>query len=78
MSININNDNVILNGSSDGTGSVAETVAGQEEIYLEKNEEKLRAILISEDPSTYMQQEAACVDCCFLTDGPEKNRGGER
>ena len=75
MSININNDSVILNGSSAGTGSVAETVAGQEEIYLEKTEEKLRAILISEDPSTHMQQETACVGCSFLAEGPEKNRG---
>jgi len=75
VSININSDSVILNGSSAGTGSVAETVAGQEEIYLEKTEEKLRAILISEDPSTHMQQETACVGCSFLAEGPEKNRG---
>jgi len=71
MSINISDEKMIPKSVSTDTNSFDETVAGQEEIYLEKTEEKLRAILISEDPSTYMQQEAVCVDCCFLADGLE-------
>ena len=62
MSINISNDKMIPEDISTDTDSIDETVAGQEEIYLEKTEEKLRAILISEDAPTYVQQEPACAD----------------
>jgi hypothetical protein len=61
MSINMSNGKNIPND----TDAYYEAVASQEEIYLEETEERLRAILISEDPSTYAQQEAVCVDCCF-------------
>jgi len=47
MSININNDeNIPID-----TEAYYETVASQEEIYLEEVEEELRAILVFSDPS---------------------------
>ena len=47
MSININNDKNI----PAETEAYCETVASQEEIYLEETEEELRAILIFGDPT---------------------------
>lgn len=41
-----------------------ETRASKEEIYLEKTEEKLRAVLISEDPSDYAQPDSGWLDRC--------------
>ena len=49
------------------TDAYDESVASQEEMYLEETEETLRKSLISEDPSAYVQQETVCVDCCFVT-----------
>ena len=68
MLINTSNNKTVPRNIPTYTDVHAETVAGQEEIYLEKTEEKLRATLISEDPSSYAQQETACVDCCFVAD----------
>jgi hypothetical protein len=68
MSINMSNDNVIPKNIPNDTDAYYETVASQEEIYLEETEEELRAILISEDPSTYVQRETVCVDCCFVAE----------
>jgi hypothetical protein len=68
MSIDMSNDKLISKKTPTDTDTYDETVASQEEIYLEKTEEKLRAVLISEDPSTYVQRETVCVDCCFLAD----------
>lgn len=48
------------------TNARYETIASQEEVYLENTEEKLRSTLISENPSAYAQQETGCVDCCLL------------
>jgi hypothetical protein len=72
MSINMSNDKMIPKNVPTDADARDATVASQEERYLEKTEEKLRAILISEDPSTYVQQETACVDCCFVTDLDEE------
>jgi hypothetical protein len=47
----------------------------QEEIYLEETEEELRAILVLEDPSSYNQGTTACVDCCFVTESLDEERG---
>ncbi len=47
MSINMNSDKNIPTD----TEAYYETVASQEEIYLEEVEEELRAILIFSDPS---------------------------
>jgi hypothetical protein len=47
MSLDMGNDK---NNPADRE-AYCETVASQEEIYLEETEEELRAILISEDPS---------------------------
>ncbi len=47
MSINMSNDKNI----STDTEAYYETIASQEEIYLEETEEELRAILTSDDPS---------------------------
>ncbi len=47
MSINMSKDKNIPTD----TESYYETVASQEEIYLEETEEELRAILISDDPT---------------------------
>ncbi|MBZ5570675.1 MAG: hypothetical protein LAO09_02210 [Acidobacteriia bacterium] len=47
MSINISNDKNIPTDAE----ACYETVASQEEIYLEETEEELRAILIFDDPS---------------------------
>jgi hypothetical protein len=58
MSINMSNDNVIPESFLTDTDAYYETVASQEEIYLEAMEETLRAILISEDAATYVQREA--------------------
>ena len=66
MSINMSNDKMIPKNIPTDTDGYDETVASQEEISLEKTEEQLRATLISEDPSTYVQQETVCVDCCLL------------
>ena len=68
MSINMRNDTMIPKNIPTHTDAYDETVASQEEKALEKTEEQLRAILTSEDPSTYVQQETVCVDCCFLAD----------
>lgn len=65
MSIKMSNDGNVPEEITTDTDARDETVASQEEIYLEKTEEKLAAILISEEPSTYGQQETGCVDCCF-------------
>lgn len=72
MSINMSNDKMVPKNIPTDTDTRDETVASQEERYLEKREEKLRAILISEDPSTYVQQETVCVDCCFVADSIDK------
>jgi hypothetical protein len=77
MSINMSDDKMIPKNTPTDTDAFEEAIASQEEIYLEKKEEEMRATLISEDPSRYVQQETVCVDCCFLTDSLEKNRGGE-
>ena len=66
MSTNMSNDKMIPQNVRTETDAYYEIVASQEEIYLETTEETLRAILISEDPSTYMQQETVCLDCCFV------------
>jgi hypothetical protein len=66
MSINMRNDKLIPKNIPTDSDAHDETVASQEEIYLEKREEKLRATLISEDPSAYAQQGSVCVDCCFV------------
>jgi hypothetical protein len=68
MSINMSRDNVIPKNIPNDADAYYETVASQEEIYLEETEEELRAILISEDPSTYVQRESGCVDCCFVAE----------
>ena len=47
MSINLNKDQNIPTD----TEAYSETVASQEEIYLEEREEELRAILVSDDPA---------------------------
>ena len=47
MLINMNDDNSI----PDDTEACYETVASQEEIYLEETEEEVRAILTSSDQS---------------------------
>jgi hypothetical protein len=67
MSIDMSNDGMVPKNVPTDMDA-CETVASQEEIYLERTEETLRAILISEDPSTYVQQETGCVDCCFVAD----------
>jgi acetone carboxylase gamma subunit len=80
MSINMSNDKMIPKNIPTDMDAYDETVASQEEIYLEKTEEQLRAILISEDPSTYVQQETVCVDCCFVADSLDEelpNHPGE-
>jgi len=68
MSTSMSNDKVIPTNIPADTDAYYEAVAGQEEIYLEETEEKLRAILISEDPSKYVQRETVCVDCCFVAE----------
>jgi hypothetical protein len=68
MSIKMSDDKTTLKKIPTDTEAHEEKVASQEEKYLEKTEEKLRAILISEDPSTC--QETVCVDCCFVADSP--------
>src|SRR5579863_10406305 len=60
------NDKLIPKNIPTDSDAHDETVASQEEIYLEKTEEKLRATLISEDPSAYAQQGTVCVDCCSV------------
>ena len=77
MSIDQSDDKMIPKNTPTDTDAFEEAIASQEEISLEKKEEQMRAALISEDPSRYVQQETVCVDCCLLTDSPEKNRGGE-
>jgi hypothetical protein len=68
MSINIRNVKMIPKNIPTDAEACDETVASREEMYLERTEEQLRAILISEDPSTYVQQKTVCVDCCFVAD----------
>lgn len=68
LSINVSNDEMIPKNIPTDTDARDETVASQEAMYLGETEEKLRAILISEDPSTHVQQETVCVDCCFVAD----------
>jgi len=75
MSINMNNDNVIPKNIPNDTDAFYEGVASQEEIHLEETEEEVRAILISEDPSAYVQRETACVDCCFVAEGLDEELG---
>ena len=64
----MNDGKMIPKNTPNDMGSHDEAVASQEEKYLETTEDKLRAILISEDPSAYDQQETVCVDCCFAAD----------
>lgn len=52
-----------------------ETIASQEEIYIEETEEELRMILISEDPSTFVEQETVCEDCCFVAESLDEELG---
>jgi len=49
MAINTNNDKNI----PAETEACYETIASQEEIYLEETEEEVRAILTSDDPSPH-------------------------
>lgn len=70
MSINKNSNKAIPKNIPTDADPCYEAVARQEEIYLEETEEELRAILITEDPSTYIQPENICVDCCFVADSP--------
>jgi hypothetical protein len=72
MSTNMSRDKRLRKNISTDTEAHEEAVASQEERYLEKKEEKLRATLISEDPSAYVHQEAVCVDCCFIADSPDE------
>lgn len=75
MSINMSNDNVIPKNIPNDVDAYYETVASQEEMYLEETEEELRAILVSEDPSKYVQRETACVDCCFVAESLDEELG---
>ena len=77
MSIKMSDDKMIPKNIPTDMDASEEAVASQEEIYLEKKEEEMRATLISEDPSRYVQQETVCVDCCLLNDRPEKNSGSD-
>jgi hypothetical protein len=79
MAINMSNDKMIPQNVPTNTDAFDEIVASQEEIYLETTEETLRAILISEDPLAYVQQEAVCVDCCLVADsfGDELDQAAE-
>ncbi len=70
MSIKLSNNRMIRESIPAGTEAHEETVASQEEEYLEKTEEKLRTILISEDPSAY--KDTVCVDCGFVTGSPDQ------
>jgi hypothetical protein len=72
MSINMNADEMIPENIPTDIDACYEIVASQEEIYLEAIEEALRAILISEDPFSYVQEETVCVDCCFVPDNPDE------
>ncbi len=72
MSIKMDNDERIPEKIPSDTDARNESVASQEEIYLETTEETLRAFLISQDPSAYLQQETACVDCCSIADSPDE------
>jgi hypothetical protein len=60
MSLNMGNDKHI----PAETEAYYETVASQEEIYLEETEEELRAILISEDPSPSPNNSLAFGEIC--------------
>lgn len=66
MSINLSNDKTIPKSLPTDTDARDETIASQEERYLERTEETLRATLISENPSAYVQPETVCADCCFV------------
>lgn len=72
MSIDVRNDNMIPNNAPTDAGAHDETVASQEEVYLDRTEETTRGILISEDPSKYAQQKTGCVDCCFVADSRDE------
>ena len=74
MSVNMSDDEMIPPNISTDTDSYDEAVASQVETYLEETEETLRAILISENPFAYVQQETVCVDCCFLTDNLDEEK----
>lgn len=65
MSANMSDERVAKNIPT-GTDAHDERVASREELYLETTEEKLRETLISEDLSTYPQQETVCADCCSV------------
>ena len=71
MSSNMNDGEMIPENIPTDTDIYYEVVASQEEIYLETIEETLRAILISEDPFAYAQEETVCVDCCPSVDTPD-------
>ena len=67
-SVNMSDDGMIPQDIPTDTDSYDEAVARQEEMYLEETEETLRAILSSEDPFAYMQEETICSDCCVVAD----------
>ena len=69
MSINVSDDEMVPKSIPTDADARAEKVASQEEKYLETTEENLRAVLISEDASSYEQQETGCVDCCLVANG---------
>ena len=64
----MSNDNVFPKSAPTDADACYETMASQEEICIEETEEELRAVLISEDPSTYVQRETVCVGCCFVAE----------
>ncbi|HST12278.1 MAG TPA: hypothetical protein VLL05_18025 [Terriglobales bacterium] len=68
MSINKSNDKNIPTD----TEEYYETVAGQEEIYLEETEEDVRAILTFDDPSPSRNS-----GCILAVNGGEPKAGGE-
>ena len=72
MSIGMTNDTIIPENFPSDTDSRDESIASQEEVFHEKTEETLRADLIAEDPSAYVEQGAGCVDCCCVVDNLEE------
>lgn len=67
MPNNMRDDTAIPEELPIDTDNHYETIAGQEELHLEKTEEKLREKPISESPSAYAQHQTICVDCCFVS-----------
>ena len=66
-SVNMSDGELIPQNIPTDTDAYDETVASREEISLEKTEEKLRAILIPEDPSTYVHQETVLRGLLFCS-----------